>query len=476
MLGVGPPASSTVSSAVYVLVFACVLQRDHMPAAASGAVEEKPLPLRALEEGRRAIRSGVVEWSVRVPSDPDNDRKYVSRFAKNGDMIFEDRGDSSGRTLHLLDERPGDFRLPQLFLRNSTGVWHHQETGLQAKWYAPNAVDQFLLRSYVQDPRMVGIVPSAHSMQMGIGFAALWEESTFSEMEWEQSREGDRHVIRGAAPSGATAIWEIDAGRGWNVERAEVVDAGGVKHEVRCTLRKYGQVWLPEKTEYFRAGELTKTIVIRSANLNQDSDPQEFTPLDLGLEPGMEVSGVDETRKPRPWSKWNGEAAVPAAEWYEDLKAGRRQWGPTMAEVIRTGKWDSPYLTDEDRAARDLAEMKLNQKVDIQRHEGLWARYVRDFIRRYELSDEQAQRAHSILADCQQRAKQLLRRDESKLTQIANALQNARSAGNPEQVKRQTELLDEALRPIDEIFENTLKPKLDKLPTREQRRKAEGRE
>lgn len=126
--------------------------------------------------------------------------------------------------------------------------------------------------------------------------------------------------------------------------------------------------------------------------------------------------------------------------------------------------------------------------------ESEWEKYVRDFIQKYQLNDEQTQRANAILADCEAQAERQLAGKKSELERIekregelkavpaAGAKGAAPDAKSPDakggdnKGKETAELAkkrDEILAPINRIFEDQLKPKLEKLPTRAQRKAAE---
>jgi hypothetical protein len=112
--------------------------------------------------------------------------------------------------------------------------------------------------------------------------------------------------------------------------------------------------------------------------------------------------------------------------------------------------------------------------------ESQWETYVKQFIERYALDDAQKQRAETILESCQAQATRLMKKRKPALANL------------DEQVKKLTEVKDKDERKtkelndlmarrakmlefVDEIFEKQLKPRLEKLPTRDQREAAEKR-
>ena len=105
-----------------------------------------------------------------------------------------------------------------------------------------------------------------------------------------------------------------------------------------------------------------------------------------------------------------------------------------------------------------------------------WEKYTKDFIAKYELSEEQQQKALTILKDCQENATKVAASKKSEIDEIEkreNELKTSQDAGKSKELGELTKRRDAALKPIGEIFENQLKPRLDRLPTRAQRKAAD---
>ena len=97
-----------------------------------------------------------------------------------------------------------------------------------------------------------------------------------------------------------------------------------------------------------------------------------------------------------------------------------------------------------------------------------WARYVEDFIRRYQLTSEQQSRAYKYLRSLQESREKYLRRVGPQLADAVKSLQDADDAERREQAAQRHKQL---MRPLERMF-TQLREKLDKLPTRQQRLKA----
>lgn len=106
--------------------------------------------------------------------------------------------------------------------------------------------------------------------------------------------------------------------------------------------------------------------------------------------------------------------------------------------------------------------------------ESEWERYVREFIEKYQLDEAQTQRAQAILKDCQEQAQNYLQRRKAALEQLDKRDKDlGSSAADAQARQRLREQRERILAPVNRIFEERLKPRLEKLPTRQQRDAAE---
>lgn len=99
-----------------------------------------------------------------------------------------------------------------------------------------------------------------------------------------------------------------------------------------------------------------------------------------------------------------------------------------------------------------------------------WERYVEQFVRKYDLNEDQRQRAFQFLTARQRERDQQLKRRGPQMERIEKLYKEAKT---PEEVARAEAEFEKLNAPIERIFDN-LKRQLDTLPTREQRRKADG--
>lgn len=434
---------------------------------------QKPAALLALEQSRKAVVSGRIEWCVLPEGNEERAMSYVSRFARNGDTLFEIRGDPEGWTMFDPQTGKGRSKYPILNMANADGYWNHWQTTLSCSWWkadgSPNPwADE------VKEIRAVGVYPWSNSLRSDHGLASLWEGIPGRELvSWDQVLEDGLYVVTASFRRGPPIQWYIDPGRGWNATRVSVPGEHGAPGvAVTCELKKCGDVWLPETTTYRAGDRVTEIIRIRSARVNQPDDPPCFSGADLGMEAGSNIALQNvpvEVGKP---PVWNGEAVSDWDSWIDDVRSGRRRPGPMMERCSRGEPFDSPYMTDEERARRKIGERDLSVGSALKRHESMWLRYVRQFIKRYQLNEAQGEKAMQILHDCQNRAEQYLARRGTEISGLLAQVEEARRHKKPDQLRELTARAETLRKPIDEIFEQQLKPRLEKLPTRAQRKAA----
>jgi hypothetical protein len=140
-------------------------------------------------------------------------------------------------------------------------------------------------------------------------------------------------------------------------------------------------------------------------------------------------------------------------------------------------------------------EKTVAPKPPGKNYESEWEKYVREFIDKYKLDATQTQNAEQILKDSEAQADkylsgkkselETLEKRETELKAAPKAPKVSTEGGKPgggtkaAESSRTTELAEitkkrEAImQPIGKIFEDGLKPKLEKIPTRAQRKAAE---
>jgi hypothetical protein len=221
---------------------------------------------------------------------------------------------------------------------------------------------------------------------------------------------------------------------------------------------------------------------VHHVDCSEASDAPRFTLSDLGVEPRSSIARQNRPRRPgtpreRALSTptWSGKGIVTEADWRQGVELGLWDWGPNYKRTVGLTKGKNPYVTPDQEQRRRLFIREMKSKQVLYGHAGLWEEYVREFMRRYELEEQQREKAGLILLDCQKRAQEIIDRRRNELSETVSKLLDADEAGKAEEVAKLRERLRHALRPVDVIFEDSLKPRLEKLPTRAQRAAAEAK-
>lgn len=431
----------------------------------------RPHSLVALLEQRRSL-VGDINWSVTLPDEPSRPMRFVSRFALNGDMIFEIRGDPNGWTVFTPQGKPRS-RFPQLYLATADELWYFQETGGGASLFKrggpPTAhVDK------VKDIRRLGLLPWSKPLDCSEDFDAFWAlGSPQTTPRWTERRVGEHILVRADMGNGRSLNWRLNPQKGGNLEEVWEEQDGSTVRRAVTTLGNVSGQWFPIRVDYMAGDRTTESVSIQQANLDPGSAVQQFTPNDIGLEPGSSVAPNDREEGAIGSLVWTGDGIITSDQFFREEKEGKRKAGPILERVRRLGYFDSPYLTEEERERRGLDRKLLRQTVETDRYKTLWAEYVRGFIARHQFNGEQATKAWQIHAQCLNRADEYVDRRRADFQSVLNDLEAARQKNDREQIQVQQERLAALQKPIDEIFSQQLKPRLEKLPTRAQRKAAE---
>lgn len=137
-------------------------------------------------------------------------------------------------------------------------------------------------------------------------------------------------------------------------------------------------------------------------------------------------------------------------------------------------KGEQAESSQRDRSTRDRSRGKSEAKrVSEKDQMGKWEAYVRQFIEKYKLNAEQQTQAYKILKSCQQQADRHMRSCRPLIERLDRQMEKLKgSKEKAQQLSDLTAKRNKLLAKIDDIFENQLKPRLEKLPTRAQREAA----
>jgi hypothetical protein len=365
----------------------------------------RPEPLLAVEAGRSKLRTGEVSWSEQVEGKR-GPLHYFARFADDS-FTYVHRGDDNGVVHRDAEGKPLEglsFTGSMNWLFLAGEAWSHTERDITANKY-------------------LGETPPLSGLDVrGLGLTSTvpLDASTWQDTLWKYggkipvparfscTRDGKLHVVTAALERDWEHEWSIDPDRGWNPIRVVTRKKGssGFWAEMKCTLRKYDQVWFPDVIVYSGGSPVRKrTIRIESCRFNRTDQPRVLGPRDIGIESGTNVHVIEDwlSGKITPESEaglsWNGDQVVSRAELKEQVRSGDVKIGPTLVvESNRLGR---------EQRARHSAEKERNNAVIHEtafRVPNSWEKYVQLVSALCSFSANQRVSADSILKDVLQRA------------------------------------------------------------------------
>lgn len=213
----------------------------------------------------------------------------------------------------------------------------------------------------------------------------------------------------------------------------------------------------------------------RRAPAAQPPPPPAAQPQDNAPPPGVHVNNPGESpRQVPPGSPQADTGATPPP--VDPAAEEQRQQANELGEMPSSGSPPPPppsVANDTPKAHRNPSGPRpLNNPGNPENFESEWAAYVRQFTEKYSLNEEQSQKAQAILKDCQEQAARYMQTHKAEIQELNKQASDGSVDAKQRQgiAQQRTKLLE----PITQIFEKSLKPRLEKLPTRSQRREAEG--
>lgn len=380
------------------------------------------------------------------------------RFCPSATIVI-DRGDAEGVVLRSVSGTPAPVHPRQPFLS-----YFSRDMICQRSDNPLSTAVVFQREPGFVEPRALGLTAQFPNGDL---HDQIWKDTTPNPRapEISSSREGELEVVQIRRSNSVARYW-LDPRRGCSPVRVREEYDDGAWSESRSVIEKTDGEWFPVLVEYysshFRQGaEPTRVVRMRSAAFNRSDHPRSLTPADIGLEPGMDVMSVKDGESSS--AKWDGHRPVSHDEFAERLRRGDVREGPSYVAAIR-----QKLVQDLRDTATPPASLNTVDRISAATIETPWERYVREFIRLYGLDTEQSQKAYLILRECQIRARDEINRREHQLAPLLRET----TATEPETDRHRPEHA-EMLKPILDILEKELKPRLEKLPTRRQREMAE---
>jgi len=462
----------TVTITASFLSLGAIWQQDERstssrnPSTCTTATLELPKSLTALERHREnAMRKGVVEWHLQSYEETSNTRNYTSRFSK-ANRLLTDRGDGDG--IITLDPvgrpMPGPFH----YLRRAKGEqWHSNGRSVSAVLIPPEpAQGEFP----IFDVRTAGL---CHWPDWSSDVHALLSSPSGkhrTKVTYAEEVQDGLHVVTASysTPTGARVQqrWRLDPQRGWSPVRCEYLENGELLAESRTSLRNFNGVWFPESVAFFakryKDGKSpTQVLAVDSAQFGE-SLPDEITLDEIGIEVGTNLRVQATKTEPAKALIWDGTRGVAIDEFFARVKKGELKQG---ANVLRFLAEDPVAMPATDGSGIPPAAQNTLDE---------WERYVKRFVEEHSLPEPQQKSAKGILTNCKDKARNYClskKRDFDRLAELSRPTPPVVD-GAVNITKWNSDRLDlerKLMRPINQIFEQDLKPRLEAILSSEQR-------
>lgn len=345
-------------------------------------------------------------------------------------------------------------------LTGSDGVWSLMTDQFVAqRWNTPKGAPRS------PDVRLIGLMPIPNlSMDLA---KQLRGDGDAYRREFKEAEVDGIHVVECEFPeSGSKYVWHIDPAKDWNCVRSQfIVKDRVIAESLSEYQRSEDGTWFPLSVDYFAADmELLSHIEVTSCRINTPDLPKVLTPEFIGLGPGFLVMRNEPDGSSKPMKYVRDGRLATMDEFLELSRRGEVETDARLGIIEERAR-----RAQAERAAASAAlEARANERLATPSSQPVdeWEVYTYEFIRRFELDRDQSQRAVLVLLQCQQRRDAYLKSRESTLADLGKEMLLLPQGDARASAERRLAALR---RPIEEIFERQLKPRLEKLPTRKQR-------
>jgi len=244
--------------------------------------------------------------------------------------------------------------------------------------------------------------------------------------------------------------------------------------ETKVNLAEYDGVWFARSIAQYAAsyegGKKPRCVISIDAAKFGDRLPDQFTPDDIGIDVGTNVGTFGTATQPGGIRLWDGQRPIASDEFHKLERAGKLKRGPRFTRGA-----EQASARAAARGADDLGHSRENKLIAaIREHEfGSWKSFVRTFSDENRLTAAQRRSANGIFDDCVSRAEEHLARDRTEFDELATEIDIVNSPHFKDDsgerygvVMRRREAL---MKPINEIFDKQLRPRLQGLLTTEQK-------
>ncbi|TWT45234.1 hypothetical protein RAS1_16560 [Phycisphaerae bacterium RAS1] len=211
----------------------------------------------------------------------------------------------------------------------------------------------------------------------------------------------------------------------------------------------------------------------RAAKRPPAAQPQP-QPQPVGGNPGVRVNNPGTSPRPVPADSPNANPGATPPPPTDPAAHEQQQGAAETGEMPAGAPPPQPSMAnDTPKAHRTAGGSRAPASPgNPENFESEWAAYVRQFSEKYSLNDEQSQKAQAILKDCQEQASRYMQAHKTEIQDLNK--QATDGTADPKQRAGITQQKGKLLEPVTQIFEKSLKPRLEKLPTRSQRREADA--
>lgn len=428
---------------------------------------EVPEALRKAQAQRspEALRTARIdyslEWRTGEPNESPHSRFFSWRCA-GPDLMNVNYGREDGVIHESQDGSPSTatFLGHISALAQDGQIWAHTEDCPEVGVWPTFRAGRFALL----DLRKIGFYPANLYDDLEMARERLGPDGG----QYSQRSEGGLEIVTFEIKERGGFVWWIDPAKDWAVVRNATFDAEGKQiGETRFEYEVFDGYWFPRHIENLdtSGGQASPFLVIDTiaAEFNRPEHPPMLTKADIGTEVGTAIMYEESDR---PMAIWDGAKPVSRAEYRARVEQGELTPGPNRQRVLRQ------LQARAEREAR-LREITATTQATSKPapRESEWERFTREFIKIYELGDEQSQKAHLICRECQNLAREILDSRRSEIESVEGELSAMSAPGgtvNPAKRQELQRKLDRLTAPVQAIFESNLRPRFFKLPTKAQ--------
>lgn len=244
-----------------------------------GAMEVKPAELLLAEQHRAAIDTASIEFSLTADEGDANPEPgyFTTKFAGE-DILYTYRGLADGR--FNVESRPGEmFTYAELrWLMKDEEQWTYLEHTTSAHIKTAGIVWQ-----PYYDIRNIGFEAAPVTAEV----QDFWSRSPAERYQVE--RRDDAVEILGFWSNGFIVRFLLDPARAMQPTRVETIVEGEEAGLCETEYRQIKNFWFPSVSKYTYKGQVIATINVLYADFNEPYHPSSFGPEDLGLTPGIDA-------------------------------------------------------------------------------------------------------------------------------------------------------------------------------------------